>query len=332
MGDVGLDPVSAADLAQQLVQRARAEVMHGPGETIRGRGMDHGTTPAAYAGNISGVGGGLTKIGTGTLELSGTNTATGLTLVDGGAGSILMCDSSLSLGAGPLSITNLAILNLNYVGDRTVASLTLDGVAQPAGTYGSSASPATTMDDVHFAGTGTVTVSAGGPAPPVALFTATPTNGVRPLVVTFTDLSTVTGAAITNRFWNFGDATTTNTTATNVVHTYATEGTKTVTLIVISPDGSGTNIQTGLITVTVPNPPNVTSVKNSGSNVILTGNGGPTGGGYSYFVLTSTNVVLPIASWTTNAQVGVFDGSGNFVYTNAMTPGAPKQFFRLKMP
>ena len=114
-----------------------------------------GTSPAAYAGNLSGVGGGLTKLGGGTLELSGTNTATGPTSVGGG---MLTCDSSVSLGAGALSINNAALLNLNYADDRTVASLTLDGVAQPAGIYGSTSSAATTGDDVHFAGTGTVTV------------------------------------------------------------------------------------------------------------------------------------------------------------------------------
>jgi fibronectin-binding autotransporter adhesin len=41
------------------------------------------TSPATYAGNISGTGG-LTKIGTGTLTLTGTNTATGTLTVYGG--------------------------------------------------------------------------------------------------------------------------------------------------------------------------------------------------------------------------------------------------------
>src|SRR5207247_1576654 len=66
-------------------------------------------------------------------------------------------------------------------------------------------------------------------APPMAFFSGTPTNGVVPLTVTFTDTSTGT---ITNRNWDFGDTSITNVTVTNVVHTYSTVGTRNVRLIV----------------------------------------------------------------------------------------------------
>ena len=81
--------------------------------------------------------------------------------------------------------------------------------------------------------------------PPVASFTANPTNGAAPLVVTFTDTST---GGITNRFWDFGDATTTNITTSSVTHTY-TAGTYTVTLVVAGANGVSTNTQTNYITV-----------------------------------------------------------------------------------
>jgi hypothetical protein len=48
---------------------------------------------------------------------------------------------------------------LNYTGTHNVTSLTVVGVAKTApGTYGSTASGATFPDNVHFQGTGTVTV------------------------------------------------------------------------------------------------------------------------------------------------------------------------------
>jgi PKD repeat protein len=86
-------------------------------------------------------------------------------------------------------------------------------------------------------------------AAPVANFSATPTSGMAPMAVTFTDTSTGT---ITNRFWSFGDGVTTNTTATSIVHTYTVAGTNTVQLIVTGPGGESTNTQAGAVTVTLP--------------------------------------------------------------------------------
>ena len=62
-------------------------------------------------------------------------------------------------------------------------------------------------------------------------FSATPTTGAVPLFVTFTDLSS---GAITNRFWQFGDGSTTNTTGTTVTHTYSSAGSNSVQLTVTS--------------------------------------------------------------------------------------------------
>jgi PKD repeat protein/pectin methylesterase-like acyl-CoA thioesterase len=71
--------------------------------------------------------------------------------------------------------------------------------------------------------------------PPAADFSGTPTTGPTPLVVTFTDISSGT---ITNRFWDFGDLTTTNTTATTLTHRYNIGGTNPVSLTVSGPLGS----------------------------------------------------------------------------------------------
>ena len=73
------------------------------------------------------------------------------------------------------------------------------------------------------------------PSAPVASFSASPTTGVAPLVVSLTDTS---GGSITSRSWNLGDGTAA---ATQVVaKTYSNPGTYTVTLTVTGSGGSAT--------------------------------------------------------------------------------------------
>jgi PKD domain len=76
------------------------------------------------------------------------------------------------------------------------------------------------------------------PPAPVASFGGSPTSGVAPLAVTFTDTST---GSITNWSWDFGDGGTTNLATNTVLYTYNTAGVYTVTEIVSGLGGSGTN-------------------------------------------------------------------------------------------
>ncbi len=81
--------------------------------------------------------------------------------------------------------------------------------------------------------------------PPVADFTADNTAGLPDLTVAFTDAST--GAGITSWAWDFGDGATS--TEQNPTHTYTDVGKYSVSLIVTSPAGSGTETKTDFITV-----------------------------------------------------------------------------------
>ena len=83
--------------------------------------------------------------------------------------------------------------------------------------------------------------------PPVADFSGTPTTGVAPLAVAFTDLST---GNPTSWAWTFGDGGTSS--AQNPSHTYTTAGTYSVTLTATNAFGSDGETKTGYITVNEP--------------------------------------------------------------------------------
>ncbi len=86
-------------------------------------------------------------------------------------------------------------------------------------------------------------------APPVAEFSGSPTSGIAPLLVSFTDAST---GPITSWAWDFGDST--SSTLQNPNHTFTGTGTFTVALTVTGPNGSDTNTKTNYITLNEPAP------------------------------------------------------------------------------
>jgi autotransporter-associated beta strand protein len=140
------------------------------------------------SGVISGVGAALLIADNGTMILAATNTYTGLTTV--GNGSLTAVTPTLEISgaiAGDLAVTNTAKLtldhaatlkssakfyfastlaagaiNLNFTGSNTVLAVYLDGVLQPAGTWGAIGSGAANQN-ATFTGTGFLYV----PAAPV---------------------------------------------------------------------------------------------------------------------------------------------------------------------
>lgn len=104
--------------------------------------------------------GGLVKRGAGALELDAANTFTGPVSVEGGT-LVLANRRAIPSRKTPLSIATGCKIDLATPCVK-VSELVVNGVRQPEGTYGSTASSAATKDDTLFAGTGVLQVGSGG--------------------------------------------------------------------------------------------------------------------------------------------------------------------------
>jgi T5SS/PEP-CTERM-associated repeat protein len=67
----------------------------------------------------------------------------------------------------------------------------------------------------------------------------------------------------------------------------------------------------------------------SGTNLIVSGTGGPTNA--TYFVLASTNVALPLTNWI-RLLTNQFTSTGNFTFTNPIAGAFPHRFYTLQVP
>jgi len=109
----------------------------------------------------------------------------------------------------------------------------------------------------------------------------------------------------------------------------ASAGTGNFSSITVLPGGTATfNPATGFLTIGATSV-TVNAPVYSGGNLILTGSGGSAGAGYT--VLTTTNLLTPIANWTTNTT-GVFSGTGAFSNSIPVIVTQPAQFFDVRVP
>ena len=76
-------------------------------------------------------------------------------------------------------------------------------------------------------------------------------------------------------------------------------------------------------------PPTISKINISGNNIIFNGTGGLPGS--NYYLLDSTNLLLPLNQWQ-RLGTSNFDASGNFSFTNSSAPNLPQVFYLLQVP
>jgi PKD repeat protein len=132
------------------------------------------------------------------------------------------------------------------------------------------------------------------PPPVVADFVAGPTNGLAPLAVSFTNLS----SGATSYSWDFGDGNTS--TATNPANTYSNAGNYTVTLTAMGAGGTNSLIRSNYVVLTNQPPPVVAD-----------------------FVGDPTNGAAPLTVSFTNLSSGATGYSWDFGDGNTSTAANP---------
>ena len=134
--------------------------------------------------------------------------------------------------AGAVRSGTWLVLSAGRIATDGTYSFALKGASADAASYSSSE------------GTNSPQLVLTLPSAPVAGFSATPTSGMAPLTVAFTDTST---GSPTSWTWTFGDGTTS--TDRHPSHTYTTAGSYTVTLAAVNEHGSDEESKPAHITV-----------------------------------------------------------------------------------
>jgi T5SS/PEP-CTERM-associated repeat protein len=83
----------------------------------------------------------------------------------------------------------------------------------------------------------------------------------------------------------------------------------------------------GSIEVVTDSGPRFHSVVRSGTNLVFSVTDGNSS--WAYSLLSSTNVTLPVGSWT-EVKSGAFDGLGNVTLTNSINLNEPQRYYRLE--
>lgn len=141
---------------------------------------------------------------------------------------------------------------------------------------------------------------------------ATGLNGTYAIIATNV-FAPVVGSAITNGTF---------------LDTSAPLGTNYYIVASVNPNGSTNSLPVSAV-VTTTAPPQINHVQFLNGNIIFTGSGGTAGS--AYYVLSSTNLLLPLSQWMP-LITNYFDNNGNFASTNAVNPATPQVFYLIRLP
>ena len=271
---------------------------------IGGRNLD-----TTFAGKITEViparTAAITKVGTGSFTLTSANTHTGPTLINGGT---LFVNNTTGSGTG----TNYVAVN---------DSGTLGGTGFIFG-------PVT-----NFAG-GTISPGSNGVGQLTLksnLFLSAG-SAVNFDVGTTSDKLVVSNSLVLNGIFNVTNAAGFGF-GTYTVMTYGGTLSGALPIVVGKPAGYSLIVNTntaGQIKLTVQTfvTPTISNAKIAGGKIIFSGKGSTND---FYYVLTSTNLALPLSQWTP-VVTNQFDANGAYSFTNQVNSAARQNFYRVQSP
>jgi len=290
--------------------------------------------------------GGFSKNGSGTLYLAATNTYSGQTVVNGGT--LALYDTAISANgtiasSSLINITGGATLDVSGRSDDTFTlgsgqTLTGGGATNPATINGILIANAGSIlaPGPSSTNTGSILVTSNATlqgATSIGLNAATGgsdqliayaityggTLAVTNLFGTITNGQTFQLFVASNGVYNAGSF------SGGVTLPTATGLTWTNNLTV-----NGT-IAAGVVVVP-PTQPNITGFNLTGNQLIISGTSSLTDLNYTYSLLTTTNVQLPLSGWTVLSAGNAFNPGGNFRLTNTVNQLAPQNYYLLRVP
>ncbi len=282
----------------------------GTGASARAISIGNNNVSTTYSGALTN-GGSVTKIGTGTLTLNGTNTYTGKTTISAG---------TLALsGSGSIASTNIIV-----AGGAGLDVSGLSSVFALAGSTLTNSSVGAVFNGTNNCSAGTLALVYDGVNPSFIQ-----TNGTMTLSASTVIQVNNTGVSLANGSYTIIAAATAGNIGqvTGPLPAVAVTGNGAAGTASLQINGSG-GLNLVVASAATPPPAVINSVSVSGNNLILQGTNGALSGTYS--ILTSTNVASPLPNWTTNAS-GTFTAGGAF--SNAIPATAePQRYFNIKQP